>query len=622
MGNTASRAVWQARGLSTLFGFGVALWLGAVVTFVAHNWAYLPTGAKLGGIAGLLLLSAIVWVQQRFDTRLGVSLGIAAQVLIGVWLAAAGQIYQAPGGFQDLAINWACLGLPFAAASRNYAHWAIWLAVVVAGVFSPIGFTLDPSIGSDPDGWRFLVAGSAFLAVFWYADRRLAPDWFVTGIATVAALWLLGFGLFSIFTFRIGAGEVLRYTLALAAIVGGTALALQARRRASASLLAAGTTFLVGALFIRVIAETVMDTATEFGLLLGFLITAGLTYALVQAFRWIAERTQAPRGQDAVEADVLDDESGTPWYMDVLIATGGVVSALFGGLLLGSLIALIGAVSGAYEAVLAVCGGIIYATAVSFRRREPGPFLRFMLDTFILLGGGAFLTGVGIAVAQSAASVGTLALILAVVTAVLVPRDRILHVVLAAVAATAIAVVAFDLNFSDGVQAMICLLAYAVIGMVLGTVPLGGRTHPVVAVVFLLAAIAAGVLHDVSSGAAEWALVPRLLDGVVLLAGAGWIGHRLGADALPSLLVTGMLAVIAVILPLGAGPSLLLLLLGYAVRSRAMFGLGVLAMAYFLFATYYDLSLTLMELSGTFALTGAAVLGLWALARRRVEASA
>jgi hypothetical protein len=87
----------------------------------------------------------------------------------------------------------------------------------------------------------------------------------------------------------------------------------------------------------------------------------------------------------------------------------------------------------------------------------------------------------------------------------------------------------------------------------------------------------------------------------------------------PGWLVLIALMAIAMILPFGAVPAMLLLILGYAIGSRALFLIGILAMAWFLFSAYFDLSITLMALASVMAAVGVGLLGLWALASKSVE---
>ncbi|MGJ8559799.1 MAG: DUF4401 domain-containing protein [Litorimonas sp.] len=116
----------------------------------------------------------------------------------------------------------------------------------------------------------------------------------------------------------------------------------------------------------------------------------------------------------------------------------------------------------------------------------------------------------------------------------------------------------------------------------------------------------------------DWTLinVASVLCGAV---GGAWLWTSYCRTTGPSWLVLTGLILIAVILPFGAVPAVLLLILAYAIGSRALFLIGVIVMVWFLFSAYFDLSLTLMALSGVMAVVGAGLLVLWAFASKRVE---
>ena len=176
--------VWYHRGLRLIFIFGLVSLIAAIVTFTAHNLTYLSTVGKLFGLGALLLVAVGLWVRLGLDKTLGaVMAGIAAQVMIGVWLAAAGQLYQAPGGLQDLLVIWAVLGLPFALASKHAAHWALWLALILGVSTSSLGQYLTPWMGTWVAEMKLLFWGVLFTVISMGALWRKAPIWLVTAAA-------------------------------------------------------------------------------------------------------------------------------------------------------------------------------------------------------------------------------------------------------------------------------------------------------------------------------------------------------------------------------------------------------------------------------------------------------
>jgi hypothetical protein len=137
----------------------------------------------------------------------------------------------------------------------------------------------------------------------------------------------------------------------------------------------------------------------------------------------------------------------------------------------------------------------------------------------------------------------------------------------------------------------------------------------------LLAAIFTGQMSAVAgvhNGDMAW---DPLLSANFVLASVitAWLWFIYCRETGPGWLVLIALMAIAMILPFGAVPAMLLLILGYASGSRALFLIGIVAMAWFLFSAYFDLSITLMALSGVMAAVGVGLLGLWALASKSVE---
>lgn len=595
-----------------LYGFGVASLLAAVVTFIAHNWTYLGTELKLGGLGVALILCAGMWVLKGFDGRSAQSFGIAAQVLIGVWLAAAGQIYQAPGGLQDLLIIWAGLGLPFALASRSPAHWAVWFGVIGLAALSPMGQMLSGSIGLD---WKpfVLLFGGLILAVGLIGSLyKRAPIWLSTLFAVVlCVLW--------VFASWVGLGDfnpLGRYGPSLIALT----LLLALCRYVYASRVMSTTAVLVSAVPVIVVSVLahLLSKFVDDGILF-FLIMTGLvcgaTYALVLVFKHL--RTLSPN----TGVSASDDRSAheNPWYMDALIGVGGVVTANFAIGLIAMTIALTGVLERNWGVSLCVIGAGVYGLSVFVRRHQSGQFLRFLFGTIILVGMACLSVGIA-EVMDSLLIGGLLLLALSVVTSLIISDDRILSSLMAVSACVAIAVIASD--SVPTMQAVAVLLPiYACVGLVFGTIVMRGKIHTGIAGVFLLAAVLTGIVTSNDMFGAvplSWTAVTAV-NACVAVCGGLWLWFVYTRESGPSWPVLITLSLIALVLPIGAVPAMLLLILAYTIGSRALFLIGVLATIWFLFSAYFDLTVTLMMLSGIMAAVGAGLLGLWAFASKRVE---
>ena len=139
---TIDQAIWQssldwlhpshqwARWAMRLFlAFGTALVLAGIVFFFAFNWLILPDLTKLGLIQGALILSAIGAWYLGIEQVIGQLLLISASVLVGVFMAVFGQVYQSGADAWTLFALWAVLITPWTLLSRSPFHWLLWLAL-------------------------------------------------------------------------------------------------------------------------------------------------------------------------------------------------------------------------------------------------------------------------------------------------------------------------------------------------------------------------------------------------------------------------------------------------------------------------------------------------------------
>lgn len=605
--NTRDAQAWRSRGLLALYGFGVASLIAALVTFIAHNWTYLGTGMKLGGLGTALIICALVWVIKGFDRNHAQSFGIAAQVLIGIWLAAAGQIYQASGGLQDLLLTWAVLGLPFALASRSAAHWAVWFGIIGMAALSPIGLILGSAIGPEWKAYIFL-AGGVLVGLGLLANLyKRGPIWLSGFLALEFSVLLIGASWIGLFEPN-WLGHYGPSFVALILLLGPCRYAYQQRLMSTTSILVSAVLVIMVSGLGHFLAD-IIDTNLLFYVIMTGLVCGG-TYGLVRLFQYLRGLTPTDTDQPS------PDDGHIPWYMDALVGVGGVMTAVFACGLIATVISLSGLLERNWEVSLFVIGLGVYSLSILMQRRSSGQFTRFLFGTFILVGMLCVTVGFGDLVGDDLGA-GSMLLTLSIVTVFLAPGDRILSVLMAVTATIAIAWIYNDLT-SWGSYTFALLGVYALIGLAFGTVVLRGRVHLGIAAVFLLAAMAAVVIpfsYHVSAADMNWDVINIALAAVC----GGWLWFSYVRTTGPSLPTLIALMVIAIILPVGAVPAMIILILAYSTGSRPLFLIGIVAMAWFLFSAYFDLSMTLLALSGVMAVVGGGLLGLWAFASKRVE---
>lgn len=118
--------LWTARLLTLV---GTALVLSGILYFFAFNWAKITPAMKLGGIQLLILACLIGALYYGLARTAGKMLLLSASVLVGIFLAVFGQIYQTGADAYQLFMVWMLLILPWTCISNFAALWAVWLLV-------------------------------------------------------------------------------------------------------------------------------------------------------------------------------------------------------------------------------------------------------------------------------------------------------------------------------------------------------------------------------------------------------------------------------------------------------------------------------------------------------------
>jgi uncharacterized membrane protein len=151
---------WLDRGL---LGLGTALVLSGIAYFFAHNWDHLTNTDKLSLAGGAALVSFLAAAWRGFDDVIGKLLLLASSVLVGVFIAVFGQVYQTGADSYQLFTAWALLIFPWVVLGRFMPLWILWVAVLnfAWGFYAPI---LTPWLGiEDLDVVRFETVGLALL---------------------------------------------------------------------------------------------------------------------------------------------------------------------------------------------------------------------------------------------------------------------------------------------------------------------------------------------------------------------------------------------------------------------------------------------------------------------------
>jgi uncharacterized membrane protein len=137
--------LWLDRGLLIL---GVILIVAGIGYFFAHNWQHLTDDDKLVLAGGSVLIAFIASLFAGVDRFVGKLLLLAAGMLVGVFIAVFGQVYQTGADTYELFQAWALLILPWVVLGRFVPLWLFWLVLInlTVGFYWPV--SLDLLFGS------------------------------------------------------------------------------------------------------------------------------------------------------------------------------------------------------------------------------------------------------------------------------------------------------------------------------------------------------------------------------------------------------------------------------------------------------------------------------------------
>ncbi|WP_054651817.1 DUF2157 domain-containing protein [Salidesulfovibrio brasiliensis] len=151
---------------------GAGLLLSGIIFFFAWNWDDMHRFLKLGLVLGGVIACTGAAVFMDMDSRAGRALLAGAGVLVGVFFAVFGQVYQTGADAWEMFRIWTLLLLPWALAGRSSA---LWLLVVLLGNTWGLLWLAQEAYLFDRD-WFSVIAASACLALYLLMDivgRRL-----------------------------------------------------------------------------------------------------------------------------------------------------------------------------------------------------------------------------------------------------------------------------------------------------------------------------------------------------------------------------------------------------------------------------------------------------------------
>ena len=150
---------WGRWTSNLLLGLGSLLIIAGIICFFAFNWEEMSQEVKFGIIQGGLFvcLCGVLWAGLR--GLHGKILLSCASVLVGVFLAVFGQVYQTGADAYSLFMMWAALILPWVLISEFGVLWLIWL--IISNTFLILYWNQAATVGAE---WRMMIF--SYLALF------------------------------------------------------------------------------------------------------------------------------------------------------------------------------------------------------------------------------------------------------------------------------------------------------------------------------------------------------------------------------------------------------------------------------------------------------------------------
>ncbi len=649
---------WKTWAIRALLALAVGHILSGIIFFFAFNWNDLAPMVKFAVVGGGICASVLAWFIAKLDSPAGQAFGIAATVLVGVMFAVLGQVYQTPALIHTPFVFWALLTLPFALASRNLAHWAVWIAILVVAISTYANSGLRLMGNHAAANWLNIAVSGGFVLGLVALDKVIAPrmkwaraEWFRVLLVVGAAAFA-----FAGFTESFW-GRYIDHNLqslawvSAALILGGLLAYLYSLKPTLATL--SLTSFGLFAL----IAQFGFKLFDGFGDAVGIFLLmtlwiGGLTIAMVQLFKHYRDHTahhrqSKPKDEDDEEEDfgltrtvedfashlalskndvtkalASEPDRNTPWYMHTFLAIAGILTALVGCGFVGSFVALI--LNDASGFVYMAFGLVIFAASLVFRRKAKPLYLQHILNTMIIIGG--LIAAVGFGIEAKNFDLIIFVLLALSICVLLLVRDRILEFLAAAAIITLIGIELYHLKVPMA-ETFILVIA-TVMGVFCLTRPIGRRLYSAAGTAFLIAPAILGIalVHahrwDNLAESSRFSddLTARIISLLVLLGAVAYLNRgKALSDFKPPLLVLIPLVIGAALVPLGGASALLLILAGYILGSRTLAIIGTLLQIYFLTMFYYDLSLDLLTKSIILFVSGLIFLGVWIFVRKESE---
>lgn len=278
--------MWISRLMLTI---GSALTLCGIVYFFAFNWSKISPLIKFFTIQIAMVICLIGAYFYSLKRISGQILLLSASVLVGVFMAVFGQIYQTGADAYQLFMMWSLLTLGWTVISKFAAQWVFWL--VITNVFLILWWQQAALPEHDMEHMIYVVLAifnGAALGIWEYFMSDKSRQWmqskWVRVLLTIAALFSM---LVPIVSFVVSPSKATPsiFTAAIIGFIGhGFIYTFYRYKMQDIWLLAVAmlsTCIILEAIGLKILAEMFDDLDSFMFLLMGFWTLGIFTAAVV-----------------------------------------------------------------------------------------------------------------------------------------------------------------------------------------------------------------------------------------------------------------------------------------------------------------------------------------------------
>lgn len=184
----ASNAEWLVFLKYLTLSLGLVFIISSIIFFFAFNWSDMHHFVKFAFVGSLLIGCYVGIFYAKKNSLLQNILITSMSMIVGIFIALIGQVYQMEADSYLMFLIWALAILAWVVVADFYPLWLIFIALVIVSIQLAIGYKSQLATIIGP---LFLLAISAS---FWYAPkiiskREAPPTWFMSTIITIMYSW-------------------------------------------------------------------------------------------------------------------------------------------------------------------------------------------------------------------------------------------------------------------------------------------------------------------------------------------------------------------------------------------------------------------------------------------------